>query len=457
MLSPADELAMLPEKDQQEFLSTLSEEQAEALMYDWEGFLARPDQIEPDGEWDIWLPLAGRGWGKTRVGSEWTKKVASRPNRRIALIAETAADARDVMVEGESGILNVYGPNDPNKPTYEPSKRRLTWPNGSVATLFNAVEPEQLRGPQFTEAWLDELAKFKYARDVWDNLQFGLRLGDNPRQLITTTPKPTELIKAIVAGQEGRVHLTRGSTKDNMHNLSKRFLERVVERYQGTRKGRQELDAEILSDLPGALWPQAVIDTYRLRDVELPQFERVVVAVDPAVELGVDDQNEHGIIVAGITGGQEKSGFILEDASMAGTPAEWSRRVAAMFEKWQADAVIAETNQGGQMVAHTIRSVSPNIPVKQVKATRGKHVRAEPIASLYEQGRIRHVGSFPELEDQMTQFTTEGYQGDKSPDRADALVWACTDLFPQIAIKEPPKQVFVQPIKNPVARSNRFR
>jgi phage terminase large subunit-like protein len=423
MQSPAEQLAQLSKADRAAFIAKLTDEQAEALLYDWEGFHARPDQIEPPGDWYIWTALAGRGWGKTRTGGEWIKKRESNGARHIALVAETAADARDVMVEGESGLLRLYPKSD--RPLYEPSKRRVTWQSGAVATLFNATEPDQLRGPQFDTAWTDEIAKWRYARETWDMLQFGMRLGSNPRVMVTTTPRPIELVKAIVAGLEGKVHVTRGSTFDNASNLAAPFLERVKQKYEGTRLGRQELEAEILGDLPGALWSMAGLDAYRLR--AQPDVERIVVAVDPAV-TATETSDEHGLIVAGLAA--DKRGVVLEDASLSGSPMEWAKRAVSLYRSYDADAIVIEVNQGGDMVAHTIRTIDPNVKIKEVRASRGKHVRAEPIAALYEQGRVAHVGSFPELEAQMTQMTTNGYEGEGSPDRVDALVWAMTELFP---------------------------
>lgn len=422
MQSPAEQLARLSEADQAAFLARLTEDQAQALLYDWRGFHARPNQIAPEGDWYIWLLMAGRGYGKTRTGGEWVKEREQNGARHIALVAETAADARDVMVEGESGLLRLYPKAD--RPLYEPSKRRVTWPSGAVATLFNATEPDQLRGPQFDTAWTDEIAKWRYARETWDMLQFGMRLGHDPRLVVTTTPRPIELVKAIVAGQEGKVVVTRGKTSDNAANLAATFLERITARYAGTRLGRQELDAEILGDLPGALWSLASLDAYRLK--EAPKMGRIVVAVDPAV-TNTETSDEHGIIVAGMS---EQRGIVLEDASLSGSPMEWARRAVSLYRSWGADAIVVEVNQGGDMVSHTLRTIDPNVKIKEVRASRGKHVRAEPIAALYEQGRVAHVGSFPVLENQLTQMTTTGFEGDGSPDRVDALVWAMTELFP---------------------------
>ena len=430
--SGAERLADLPKPDRDKFLSTLTEAQALQLRHDWRGFNARPNQIAPEGDWDIWLALAGRGFGKTRMGAEWVReKVESGQAKRIAIIAETAADARDVLVEGDSGLLSLYPEGE--GPDYQPSKRRITWANGAVATLFNATEPNQLRGPQYDLAWSDELAKWRYARETWDQLQFGLRLGDNPQQIVTTTPRPIELIKAIIAGNEGEVVVTTGNTMDNASNLAGKFLDKIVKRYEGTRLGRQELNAEILGDIPNALWSLQTIDLYRTRDVP-EQFDRVVVAVDPAV-TNTENSDEHGIIVAGMSG---EDGYVLEDASIKGTPKEWALAAVTAYDKWQADCIVAEVNQGGDMVENTIHSVRKNIKVDQVRATRGKHIRAEPVSSLYQQGRIHHVGAFVDLETQLTMMTSAGYEGEDSPDRADALVWAFTRLF-KLMTREPNK------------------
>lgn len=448
MQSVAEKLASLPASDRAEVLAGLTDAEASAILYDWRGFNARPDQIAPPGDWDIWLALAGRGWGKTRTGAEWIREeVDAGRARRIALIAETAADGRDVLVEGESGILACYP--EGQRPLYEPSKRRLTWANGAVATLFNATEPDQLRGPQFDLALCDELAKWKRARETWDMLQFGLRLGAKPRVLITTTPRPIELIKAIVAGKEGKIAIVRGNTMDNRANLASSFLQKIKDRYEGTRLGRQELAGEILGDIPNALWTYAMMDAARVTAVP-QQMGRIVVAVDPAVTNG-DDSDYHGIVAAG-TSVDRKEAYVLEDASCKGSPMDWARRAVAMYDSWQADALVVEVNQGGDMVAQTIRSVRSNIRIVEVRATRGKHVRAEPIASMYEQGRVHHVGSFPDLEQQMTLMTNAGFEGEGSPDRVDALVWAMTDLFPAMVNKPPVAAVNMIRTAMPMAR-----
>jgi len=408
-------------------------------------FTARDEQKTPQGDWDIWLILAGRGWGKTRTGAQWVRESVQNGARRIAIIGETAADARDVMVEGVSGILSVYPEGE--RPLYEPSKRRLTWPTGAVATTFNATEPDQLRGPQFDLAWCDELAKWRYARETWDQLQFGLRLGEHPRVLVTTTPRPVELIKAIHAGAEGKVHITRGNTMENSANLAAKFLEKIQARYEGTRLGRQELRGEILGDIPNALWTYAAIDQARVR--EAPDLDRIIVAVDPAIS-NTEDSDEHGIVVAGSSNTTQEA-FVLEDASLAGSPLQWARRAIALYDHHEADGIVIEVNQGGDMVAQTLRSVRSDVRIIEVRASRGKHVRAEPIASLYEQGRVHHVGSFPDLETQMTQMTTFGYEGEGSPDRLDALVWALSHLFPSMVKQRRKVEVDLTPVYMPMA------
>lgn len=438
-------LASLSETDRKEVLAGITEEQAQSLLDDWK-FWGRPEQQTPPGGWSIWLILAGRGFGKTRAGAEWVRSIACGPSpmaagsaNRIALIAETAADARDVLVEGESGILSVHP--KAFRPLYEPSKRRLTWPNGATATLFNAVEPDQLRGPQFDAAWSDELAKWRYAQETWDNLQFGMRLGSDPRQIITTTPRPIKTLKDIIA--EPGVMVTRGSTYDNASNLAPKFLKRIEDRYGGTRLGRQEIDAEVLDDSPDSLWRRAKIDELRIKSGQpLPDMKRIVVAIDPASEGGGDGEQgrgaETGIIVAGI--GVDGRGYVLEDCTCAEGPNGWAKRAVAAYDYHDADLIVAEKNQGGAMVEAVIRSVRPTIKVLPVLATRGKVTRAEPISALYEQGRVSHCGSFPELEDQMVVFTPFGIEGGTTGDRVDALVWALTQLFPNIVYaKEAPK------------------
>jgi len=421
--SRAEQLAALTPDELAEVLNGLTAEQGEQLLYDWRGFNARPDQIAPDGDWEIWLALAGRGWGKTETGAQWVRERVEAGARSIALVAETQKDLEEVMV---ARLLAIYPPDQAPKVRYKPV--RITWPNGAVALGYNGTEPNQLRGPEFDTAWVDELAKYRYAQETWDMLQFALRgTAIEPRQIITTTPRPIELIKSIVAGKEGKVHITRGKTADNRTNLAASFLARIDKRYAGTRLGRQELNGEILGDLPGALWSLSSLDTYRLP--EQPALRRIVVSVDPAI-TNTEDSDYHGIIVAGLA--DDQRGIVLDDASIQGSPMDWAKRAISLYRSYDADCIVIEVNQGGDMVAHTIRTIDPNVNIREVRASRGKHVRAEPIAALYEQGRVAHVGAFPELEAQMTQMTTSGYEGEGSPDRVDALVWAMTELFPSM-------------------------
>lgn len=390
----------------------------------------RLNQTAPEGDWRTWLFMAGRGAGKTRAGAEWVREVArDHPGCRIALVAATAADARDVMVEGESGILAVCGRYGINV-VYEPSKRRLTWPNGSMATTYSADEPNRLRGPQHAFAWSDEIAAWRYP-ETWDQLQFGLRLGTNPRVMATTTPKPVRLVRDLMAQvSTGRVVVTTGSTFDNRDNLAPQFVEQILAKYQGTRLGAQEIEGVLLEDVQGALWSWSLLDECRAMG-SVPQLERVVVAIDPAASAG-EDSAETGIIVVGKDG--TGRGWVIDDASVKGTPIEWARAAVSAFDRWRADRVIAESNQGGLMVEQVLRTVRPNLPVQLVHASRGKLTRAEPVAALYEQGMVRHAAAFRALEEQMTTYDGSG----DSPDRMDALVWGLTALLvsdaPAVAI-----------------------
>lgn len=438
--SVAEQFALLPIEEQTDFVSSLSDYEAEILMKKWRGFLARSNQVAPEGNWDIWLMMAGRGFGKTRSGSEWIKEevenaleVEGEPIR-IGLVNETQKDLMQVMIEGDSGILNVC--QDLIK-KYIKKPLEIHFYNGSVALGYNGTEPEQLRGPQFHRLWYDELAKYRYAREAWDQGQFGLRLGKKPRTLITTTPKPIELIRAIHAGHEGKVHVTVGHTKDNTANLAQSFIEKIYLKYEGTRLGRQELAGEILGDIQGALWHLSTIDLYRhklkfdengTRIESLPEMKRILVGVDPAVS-NTEKSDEHGVIVAGAANGE---GYILEDGSLKGSPLDWAQQAVALHDKWQADGIVVEVNQGGEMCKQTLLTVRSNLNIIMVRASRGKHVRAEPVSALYAQGRVHHVGCFPELEQQMTHMTNEGYMGDASPDRCDALVWVLSELFPNL-------------------------
>lgn len=394
---------------------------------------ARPEQLPPPGEWTTWLYMGGRGAGKTRAGAEWIRaRVQNGRGRRIALVAGTAADARDVMIEGESGLLAVAPAWD--RPLFEPSKRRLTWPNGAVATLFSAEQPEALRGPQHDTAWCDELAKWKYLESAWDNLQLGLRLGAQPRQVITTTPRALAALKAIIARSDTVV--TRGTSYDNRVNLAPAFFAEIIRRYEGTRFGRQEINAELLEDVQGALWTRAMLDAARLaQGVAPPQMARVVVGVDPSGTRGHDDRASVGIVAAGK--GIDGQGYVLADFTCTLSPAGWGRRIAEAVSAHRADCVVAEGNFGGAMVESVLTAANVGARVKMVTASRGKIVRAEPIAALYEQNQVRHAGAFTALEDQLTAFTTDGYVGGGSPDRADAMIWALTELMLQQDVMQP--------------------
>ena len=407
----------LPAGRRAEFLSSLTEAEAEALFYDWPEW-ARPNQLPPEKAWRTWLLMAGRGFGKTRCGAEWVRgRAEAQPTARIALVAPTAADARDVMVEGESGILACCPPG--NRPLYEPSKRRLTWPNGAMATTYSADEPDRLRGPQHTDAWADEIAAWKYP-ESWDMLMFGLRLGADPRAVVTTTPKPVKVVRDLLKAET--TEATRGSTYENRDNLAPAFLEQIVAKYEGTRLGRQELAGELLDDVPGALWTRAMVDAARV--AHAPELARVVVAIDPAVTSG-EDSDETGIVVAGK--GADGRAYVLADRTCRLSPDGWAKRATLAASEFRADRIVAEVNNGGDLVERVIRTVDARAPYKKVHASRGKRVRAEPVAALYEQGRVSHVGGLPDLEDQMCAFVPEGTDG--SPDRVDALVWALTELM----------------------------
>jgi phage terminase large subunit-like protein len=387
---------------------------------------ARPSQLPPPGDWNGWLVMAGRGFGKTRTGAEWVKEqVEAGLARRVAMVAPTAADARDTMVEGESGILSIS--SDWCRPVYEPSKRKITWPNGAIAHTFSSEEADRLRGPQFDLAWADELAAWNDPVAAWSMLQFGLRLGNHPRWIATTTPRPLKLIRELLDREGGDVVVTRGSTFENAANLAPPFLDAIRARYEGTRLGRQELNAELLLDFPGALWTRDMLERANEK-CRLPDMKRVVVAVDPSGTRGQDDGGDSvGIVVAGL--GVDGLGYVLADRTCKLSPDGWGRAAVNAYREFKADRIVAERNFGGAMVEHVIRTVDPNVSYREVTASRGKIARAEPIAALYEQNRVRHAGSFVELEDQMAAMTGDGYSGDGSPDRCDALVWALSELM----------------------------
>ncbi len=386
----------------------------------------RKEQLAPLGDWLIWLFMGGRGTGKTLAGGNFVHElVQSGKYGRIALVAPTASDCRDTMIEGVSGILTT-APNW-NRPEYEPSKRKLTWPNGASATAFSSEEPERLRGPGHDAAWADELGAWNQPQDTWDQLQFTLRHGSDPRICVTTTPRPVKLLRDLLKRDGRDVVVTRGNTYDNFANLAPSFIEAIKARYEGTRLGRQEIFAEMLSDTPGALWQLDWLDRDRVERAP-PELKRVVVAVDPAVSNN-EGSDETGIIVAGID--RDGHGYIIEDISGRYAPFEWAQKAVQAYQRHRADRIIAEINNGGLMVEETLRMVSRGVSYKGVHASRGKVTRAEPVSALYEQRKIHHVGTFSALEDQMCSFTSDfdrsraGY----SPDRLDALVWALSELL----------------------------
>ncbi len=411
--SLAYSIGLLPEQDRHKAIDSLSQKEAEALLFDWE-FFARDNQLPPKGDWLVWLIMTGRGWGKTRTAAEFiNREVKAGHARYISLVAKTPADARDVMLEGESGILPISPPWF--KPLYEPSKRRITWPNGAVATVFSSADPDQLRGPQSDLCWGDEIRTWYHSQETWDNMMLGLRLGDHPRVVATTTPLPIALIRSLIASPTTVV--TRGTSYENRGNLAPSFYSQIIARYEGTRLGRQEINAELLEDVPGALWRRSDI-----RYKPAPDLVRVVVAIDPASTSG-EGADETGIIAAGR--GIDGFWYILADRSCRVTPDGWARRAIQAYRDFRADRIIGETNNGGEMVELTLRTIDKLIPYKAVHASRGKQARAEPISALFEQGRVFHTQPFPELEDELCTWTSDSGE---SPDRLDALVWALSEL-----------------------------
>ncbi|ASV86431.1 terminase-like family protein [Ochrobactrum quorumnocens] len=388
---------------------------------------ARDAQLPPSGDWRIWLILGGRGSGKTRAGAEWVsgmalglKPFAVRACGHIALVGETFADAREVMVDGPSGILSV---SRASRPRYETTRRRLLWDNGAVASLYSSEDPDSLRGPQFDAAWCDELAKWKNPQATWDMLQFGLRLGDFPRQVVTTTPRAVPLLKTLMT--DNSVSMTDMRTSENASNLAEGFMQTINQHYAGTRLGRQELDGELIEERAGALWSRERIEQCFER--EAPQLVRILVAVDPPASSG-KSSDACGIVVAGLD--ENGVGHVLADASMSmAKPHQWARRAIALYHSFEADAILAEVNQGGEMVAAVLSAEDVSVPVLMRRASRGKWLRAEPVAALYEQDRVRHTGRFPALEDEMCDFAPEGLSSGRSPDRLDALVWALGELM----------------------------
>lgn len=411
-------------------IKEMDQTQRNSFDYMWE-YRARREQLSPPGDWRVWMIMAGRGFGKTRAGAEWVRMIADvHPDARIALISSSLAEARAVMIEGESGLMAIVDPA--RRPVYEPSLHRIRFPNGAQAQLFSAAEPEGLRGPQHSHAWCDEIGKWPLSHEratrCWDNLLLGLRLGSDPRIAVTTTPRAVPLVQRLVGQAEagGEVVITRGTTGDNTEHLAKRFIEAIASEFTGTQLERQEIGGELLEDIEGALWTRSLLEQAR-EDGAVAEPARVVVAVDPPASAGGD---ECGIIVAAL--GTDGIARVLADCSIGGAaPAQWAQRVADAAREWNADRVVAEANQGGAMVDSVLRAADRALPVKLVHASRGKIARAEPVAALYAAGRVRHVGVFARLEDQLCGLLTGGtYAGPgRSPDRADAAVWALTELL----------------------------
>ncbi len=429
-------IALLPEAERLSFLRSLTDAEAHAILYDWRRFIARPNQVQPLGNWVHWILLAGRGFGKTKTGAETVREWASKKlPAPIHLVAPTNADIRKVMIEGPSGLLSCYPPHE--IPQYEPSKGHLiTWPNGNIAYAFSAEEPDRLRGPQCCRYWADEICAWprtkssdrqedkSVAEEAWDNLMFGFRIGDDLRGVITTTPKPIKLIRNIMANPATTI--TRGTTYDNRMNLAPAFFDEIIHKYEGTRIGRQELMAEMLEDFPGALWTHEMIDLARIRpdEVKWDMIVRIVVAIDPAVSAN-ENSDETGIITAALT--RSDHILVLDDDSCKESPLGWAKKAVFRYKMRKADRIVAEVNNGGDLVGRNLYTLAPEIPFRAVRATRGKAIRAEPVAALYEQGRVHHVGQFPTLEDQLCEYVPGVTE--KSPDRMDALVWAVTELL----------------------------
>jgi phage terminase large subunit-like protein len=417
----------LPDEEVAKLLRELGPKKAAELQHDW-GFWARPEQLEPDGDWNTWVALAGRGWGKTRAGAEWVRHRIRSGDKIVHCVAPTKGDVRRVMVEGDSGLLNVCWEGDETYrgkhigyPVWSPTNNSLTWENGAKAVFFSAEDPERLRGPQAYSAWCDELCAWRNAQDTWDMMMFGLRLGKHPKVFVTTTPKTTKLIRNIL--NDEKTVVSKGSTYDNAANLADTFLDAVRKTYEGTRLGRQELYAEILDEASGALWNRGLLAKCEIDKDQVPTLNRVVVAIDPAVTANAESDMT-GIIVAGID--VNGTAYVLEDHTGQYTPQQWASKAVQLYRDHMADRIVAERNQGGDMVRHTLHTEDETLPVKLVHASRGKMARAEPVSALYEQGKVKHVRGLNELEDQMVQWEPLGSIG--SPDRLDALVWAITDL-----------------------------
>ena len=423
----AQTLRELPDAEVAAALKQLGPEKTEELQHSWE-FWARPEQLEPKGNWNVWVALAGRGWGKTRAGAEWVRHRIKKGDKIVHCVAPTKGDVRRVMVEGDSGLINVCWKGDKSYrgsplglPIWSPTNNTLTWENGAKAVFFSAEDPERLRGPQAYSAWTDELCAWRNAQETWDMLQFGLRLGRRPQVFVTTTPKTTKLIRNIL--DDDKTTVSTGSTYDNAANLADTFLDAVRKTYEGTRLGRQELYAEILDEASGALWNRTLLASCEVDKDDVPTLNRIVVSIDPAVTANAESDMT-GIVVAGVD--VNGRAYVLEDHTGRYTPQQWASKAVELYREHMADRIVAERNQGGDMVRHTLHTEDETVPVKLVHASRGKMARAEPVSALYEQDKVRHVKGFNDLEDQMVQWEPLGSIG--SPDRLDALVWAITDL-----------------------------
>jgi phage terminase large subunit-like protein len=412
--------------------ATCTAAQLEAMIRDWL-LGARDDQIAPvpakgGGRWHTWLVLGGRGSGKTRAGAEWVRAqaageppLADRRSHRIALIGDTIAQVRSVMIEGVSGLLSVYPPDQ--RPKLEVSRNQLVWPNGTIAQMFAADDPDSLRGPQFDAAWCDELCKWRQPDYAWDTLQFSLRLGKWPQCVITTTPRPIPLLKKIM--EDHATATTRSRTADNARFLSPAFLAEMTRRYGDSLLGQQELQGEIVEERMTGLWKRSVIEQSRL--AARPELVRIVVAVDPPV-TSTAGSDSCGIIVAGL--GIDRRAYVIADRTVQGRePTVWAKAAVAAYHDHEADTIVVETNQGGDLLVQMFKSIDARVPVRKVYASRGKYLRAEPVSTLYGEGRVAHVGTFLELERQMCDFAADGLAHGKSPDRLDALVWAVTELM----------------------------
>lgn len=402
--------------ERREVLASLTQVEAEAVLYDW-SFWARPNQREPAGDWwTTWAIITGRGYGKTRAAAEWVRSRID-TYRRWAFVARTSADVRDVMIEGESGLLSVFPRSE--RPEWQPSRRRITFPNGAVGTTFSSKEPDQLRGPHHEAAWSDEVAAWIYP-EAWDMLQLGLQLGPRPRQVATSTPKPLRIIRNLLSREGKDVVVTRGTTYENRDNLAPAFYAEIVSKYEGTTLGRQEIHGELLEDIPGALWKRSLIDDRRAE--QMPDLARIVVAVDAATTHG-EDSDETGIAVAGK--GVDGRFYVLHIRGYRLSPLGWGMKAVELYDVWHADRVVVEDNQGGELVESNIRTIRRDVPIKRIHAKRAKVIRAEPVAALYEQGRVSHVGAFEDAEDQMCRFPV----ATELDDQVDALVHAITELM----------------------------